>query len=75
MIKELKMYTVVCDNCGKDSNDGTDYSCWSDAEQAEWNAYYISQNEPEINKANYLISVSSLNKCRPPLKEIINLKK
>lgn len=40
MIKELKMYTVVCDNCGKDSNDGTDYSCWSDAEQAELMAEY-----------------------------------
>lgn len=35
MIKEKIMYTVICDNCGKDSNDGTDYSCWSDSEQAE----------------------------------------
>jgi hypothetical protein len=30
MIKEVKMYTVICDNCGKDSNDGTEYSCWSE---------------------------------------------
>lgn len=35
MIKEVKMFTVVCDNCGKDSNDGTEYSCWTDADQAE----------------------------------------
>lgn len=30
MIKELKMYTVVCDKCGISADDGTEYSCWSD---------------------------------------------
>lgn len=35
MIKEVKMYTVICDNCGKDSNEGTEYSCWVDESQAE----------------------------------------
>ena len=38
MIKEKIMITLLCDNCGKDSCDGTDYSCWSDAEQAILNA-------------------------------------
>jgi hypothetical protein len=30
MIKPLTMFTVICDSCGKDSADGTDYSGWSD---------------------------------------------
>jgi hypothetical protein len=30
MIKEVTMFTVVCDNCGKDCNDGQEYSCLND---------------------------------------------
>ena len=30
MIKEVTMYTVICDNCGKDCNKDQEYSCWSD---------------------------------------------
>ena len=30
MVKEVKMFTIVCDSCGKDVNDDTDYSCWND---------------------------------------------
>lgn len=30
MLKEVKMYTIVCDGCGKDVNENTDYSCWND---------------------------------------------
>ena len=30
MIKEVKMYTVVCDNCGRDVNENADYSCYND---------------------------------------------
>ena len=30
MIKEVTMYTVVCDNCGKDVNQNAEYSCWND---------------------------------------------
>lgn len=43
MVKELTMYTVVCDNCGKDVNEGEEYSCWNDksfaqdiAMEADW---------------------------------------
>lgn len=32
------MYTVVCDNCGKDSNEDSEYSCYSDKDHAEENA-------------------------------------
>ena len=32
MIKELTIYTVICDSCGKDSADGTDYAGWNDKE-------------------------------------------
>ncbi len=35
MIQEVKMYTVICDNCKKDSNEDTDYSCWNDKEYAQ----------------------------------------
>jgi len=34
MIKEVKMYTVVCDNCGVDVNAGCEYSCWGDPSNA-----------------------------------------
>lgn len=35
MIKEVKMYTVVCDNCKKSADDDTDYSCWNDKNAAK----------------------------------------
>ena len=35
MIKELTMYTVVCDSCGKDVNEDAEYSCWNDKGYAE----------------------------------------
>lgn len=35
MVKEVKMYTVICDNCGKDSNSGSEYSCWSEESHAK----------------------------------------
>lgn len=35
MIKIVKMYTVICDGCGKDSNANSEYSCWSEADIAE----------------------------------------
>jgi hypothetical protein len=35
MIKEVKMFTVICDNCGKDANFWEDYSCWNDKSFAE----------------------------------------
>ncbi len=30
MIQEVIMFTVVCDNCGKDCNENQEYSCWND---------------------------------------------
>jgi hypothetical protein len=30
MIKEIPMYTAICDGCGKDSNEGAEYSAWND---------------------------------------------
>jgi len=32
MIKEVKMFTVICDNCGKDVCEGTEYSAWDEAD-------------------------------------------
>jgi hypothetical protein len=30
MLKEVKIYTIVCDICGKDVNEGSGYSGWDD---------------------------------------------
>lgn len=38
MIKEVQMFTVICDECGKDANEGSEYSCWSDKSWAEESA-------------------------------------
>jgi hypothetical protein len=38
MIKEVKMFTVICDNCWNDVGEDSDYSCWNDAQIAEDNA-------------------------------------
>lgn len=35
MIKEVTMYTVICDRCGKDACQGTDWSAWGDKFDAE----------------------------------------
>lgn len=28
MKKEVIMYTIICDRCGRNACDGTDWSCW-----------------------------------------------
>lgn len=35
MVKEVKMYTVICDCCGADVNEDEEFSCWSDAGSAK----------------------------------------
>jgi len=35
MIKEVKMYTIVCDNCGKDVCEGDEFSGWNDKSYVE----------------------------------------
>lgn len=35
MIQEVKMYTIICDNCGKNVNEGNEITCWSDKGYAE----------------------------------------
>ena len=32
MIKQVEMYTLICDICGKDVCSDADYSCWNDKE-------------------------------------------
>ena len=34
MVKEVTMYTVICDNCGKDSNGGSEISGWDNKDYA-----------------------------------------
>ncbi len=35
MIKEIPMYTVLCDNCKCDVNSGSEYAAWGDSEHSE----------------------------------------
>lgn len=35
MIKEVTMYTVICDNCGADVCENMEYSCWNDESSAK----------------------------------------
>ena len=39
MFKELKMYTVECDNCHKTSGHNSEYSCWGEKSIALEDAY------------------------------------
>jgi len=41
MLKEVKMFTMVCDSCGKDVNEDTEYSAWNDVNYLEELAYDI----------------------------------
>lgn len=34
MIKTVTMYTIICDNCGRDSAEGSEYSCWNEEDFA-----------------------------------------
>ena len=33
-IKQMEMFTVICDRCGVDANEDADYSCWGGSEIA-----------------------------------------
>jgi hypothetical protein len=46
MIQEVKMYTVLCDNCKKSADDDTDYSCWNDTNAAR----EVAMNDNWINE-------------------------
>lgn len=35
MIREVTYYQVICDGCGADAHEGSDYAAWSDIEGAE----------------------------------------
>lgn len=48
MIQEVKMYTVICDNCKKSADDDTSYSGWNDKDYAQdvaTEADWIKEND------------------------------
>ena len=50
MIKEITMFTVICDNCGADSNDGNEYSCYGDsgyAHECAMDSNWISEGDKD----------------------------
>ncbi len=47
-IEKIEMFTVICDNCKKSADEGTEYSCWNDknyAEEIAMEAGYISEKD------------------------------
>ena len=51
MIQEIKMYTVICDNCNIDANYNSEYIAWKQKEYAEDIA--LDQEWKIINKKHY----------------------
>ena len=54
MIKEITVYTIICDNCGKDVNKDSGYSGWDDkdyvldvARESDWHTEEDSQYCPD----------------------------
>ena len=48
MVKEVTMFTVVCDNCGKDVKKDAEYSAWNEktfAEDIAMEADWIKEND------------------------------
>lgn len=49
MIREVIMYTVVCDRCGTSADEGTDYSAWTCQDgarlTAEGNDYMVIEGK------------------------------
>ena len=46
-IQKVEMFTVICDNCQESADEGTDYSCWNDENQAKevaMEANFINEN-------------------------------
>ena len=54
MVKEVKMFTVICDNCGEDLCKDTEYSCWSESwfvvDQAIESGWYIEGDQHICDK-------------------------
>lgn len=52
MIKEVKMHTVICDNCNEDLGDNSEYSsrgdesqAWDNADESGWYKEDSENNE------------------------------
>lgn len=55
-IEKIEMFTVICDNCKKSADEGTEYSCWNDknyAEEIAMEAGYISEEDSHYCKECY----------------------
>ena len=49
MIKEVILHTIICDNCGRDAANGTDYSCSSEP----WDMFCEDEDWQEIGDGHY----------------------
>lgn len=41
MLKEVKMFTIICDSCGKDVNEGQEICAWNDNSYVQDIAYEL----------------------------------
>ncbi len=51
MYKKVEMWTVICDSCGKDLNEGADIAAWKDKEDNIPNC--ISQHWLKTGEKHY----------------------
>lgn len=74
MIHEVKMYTVLCDNCLKDYNKGSDIVAWTGKDESEDMALesgWIKQNNKHYCNDCYTLGLNDeiillIEKCDAP---------
>lgn len=53
MIKEVKMFTIVCNICGRDANEGDEFAAWTEIDptydNAENSGWYMEKHDEDIH--------------------------
>jgi hypothetical protein len=58
-IKEVTMYTVCCDRCGKSADEGTEYAGWSDKD----GALSVADNSDWSDLTSYAVTTEGPHYC------------
>lgn len=58
-VKKVEMFTVICDNCQESADEGSDYSCWNDENQA--NDVAMDADFIQVNECHYCPKCYSYN--------------
>jgi len=69
MIKQVKMWTIECDNCHTTSGENSEFSCWNedavaleDALEAGWIEYYNKHYCPKCYVIDEEDEITLINK-------------